>query len=191
LTIAIFQETTENNEAKFDEFRRITQLIEKILGEHTMTTQTQEAKIKQANSTLLMKKTHIWPLVLAAFLILAIIGGAIVVSQPRGEEFVRNRRALESISARYQGMADLYTAREKAETQRALEIISSRYKGMADLFAAREKAETQRALESISSRYQGQADLYTAWEKAETIRVLKIISARYQAQAEMYQAQED
>ena len=156
-----------------------------------MTTQTQEVKIQQANSTPFVKKTHIWLLVLAVFLTLAIIGGAIVVSQARGEELEMNRRALESISARYQGMADLYTAREKAEAQRALEIISTRYQGMADLYAAKRKAETQRALENISSHYQGRADLYTAWEKAETLRVLKIISARYQGQLEMYQTQED
>jgi hypothetical protein len=40
-----------------------------------MTTQTREAKINQAKITLLVKKSHIWLLVLAAFLILAIIGG--------------------------------------------------------------------------------------------------------------------
>ena len=146
-----------------------------------MTTQTQETKIKQAHSSLLMKKTHIWPLVLAAFIILSIIGGAIVVSQPREEEFVRNRRALESITARYQVMADLYPAKEKTETQRvreeeyvrnrrALESITARYQVMADLYPAREKAETQRAREE---------------EFVRNRRVLESITARYQVMAEI------
>jgi hypothetical protein len=151
-----------------------------------MTTQTQEAKINQAKITLLMKKSHIWLLVLAAFLILAIISGAFMVSQPRGEEFVRNGRALESISARYQGMADLYPAREKARTQRALQIISARYQGMADLYPSGNKANTHQALEILSSRYQGMADRNATGVQAETLRVLNIISARYQSTADLY-----
>jgi hypothetical protein len=57
---------------------------------------------------------------------------------------VRNRDVLESITARYQVMADLYPAREKAETQRARE---------------EEFVRNRRVLESITARYQVMAEI--------------------------------
>jgi DNA-directed RNA polymerase subunit N (RpoN/RPB10) len=48
----------------------------------------------------------------------------------------RSQRAFESISAHYQGFADLYTAQEeKEESLQALGILSERYQRRADLYA--------------------------------------------------------
>ncbi len=150
-----------------------------------MTTQTQMTNANRAVSAPIKKKTQFWLLVLAAFLLLPLISAAILVLQPKGEEFVSNRRALESISVRYQGMADLYAAGIEAQTQRALEIISSRYQGMVDLSASGNNADAYRALDILSSRYQGMADIYAAGINAQTQRALEILSSRYQGMADL------
>jgi hypothetical protein len=43
-------------------------------------------------------------------------------------------KTLEAISARYQGMADTYTANRQLKSQKALESISAHYQGLADLY---------------------------------------------------------
>lgn len=154
-----------------------------------MTTQTQTTKANRAVSDLLKRKPQIWLLIVAAFLLLSLISTAVLASQPKGEEIVRNHRALEAISARYQGKADLYAAGRDAQAQRALEILSARYQWMTDLYALGNDTDAQRALAILSSRYQGRADLYASGNNPDAYRALAIISARYQAQADLYQTQ--
>jgi len=125
-----------------------------------MTTQTEITKTNHIVQAPFKVDKSIWPLVLAALVILFLISAAVVILQPKGEVFTGNRRALEAISARYQGQADLYAATKLADSQRALEAISARYQGLADLYTATKLADSQRALEAISARYQGQADMY-------------------------------
>jgi len=104
-----------------------------------MTTQTEITKSNQVVQAPLQIKIPIWPLVLAVFLILSLIGVAFMVIPTKGEGINSSHRALEAISARYQGSADQYAAKIQADSQRALESISARYQGLADLYQAREK----------------------------------------------------
>ncbi len=104
-----------------------------------MTTQTEITKSHQAPQAPLQIKISIWPLVLAVLLIVALIGVAIVVIPTRGEDINSRGRALEAISARYQGLANLHAAKREADSQIALESISARYQGLADLYQAREE----------------------------------------------------
>ena len=145
-----------------------------------MTTQTEITKTNQIVQAPLKVEKSIWPLVLAALVILFLISAAVVILQPKGEVFTGNRRALESISARYQGQADLYAAKEQADSQRALEAISARYQGLADLQAANSLVDSQTALAATSARYQYSADQYAAKRQADSQRALESISARYQ-----------
>jgi hypothetical protein len=57
-------------------------------------------------------------------------------------------------------MADAYAVVYNPDTNRALETISARYQGLADL----QKANALHALKIISSRYQGMAELYQGSE---------------------------
>jgi len=155
-----------------------------------MTTHTHLTGTKGAVSTPTSKKPLIWLWILAALFLVSMIGTGFLVFKPNGDETIQNRRALESISARYQGRADLRASGKEAGAQQALEILSLRYQGMADLYAKGINTDTNRALRILSSRYQGMAELYTIGDKEEAYQSLAIISARYQALADMYQSSE-
>jgi hypothetical protein len=174
-----------------------------------MATQTELIKSNQPDHPLFHTQQARLDDVFVAFLTLAVFS-AVVWFYFEGEELVESQRALEVISARYQGQADVY-ARNTVDSLKALGVISSRYQSMADLHVAGEKAAAQRALTIISiryqgladayaennagaaraltfisARYQGMTDLYTSGIRNESLRKLAIISARYQAQAERY-----
>ena len=104
-----------------------------------MTTQTEITKSNHVVQAPLRINIPIWPLVLAVLLILSLIGVAFVVIPTKGEGINSSHRALEAISARYQGLADQYAAMRQADSQRALEAISARYQGLADLQLDQEK----------------------------------------------------
>ena len=155
-----------------------------------MTTQTEITKSHQVVQAPLKVEKSSWPFVLAALLIISLIGVTLMVIPTKGEDITGSRRALEAISARYQGQVDLYTARGQADSQRALEAISARYQGLADLHAANSPVDSHRVLEAISARYQGQADSFAAKRESDSQRALEAISARYQGLADLYLVQE-
>ena len=76
-----------------------------------------------------------WWALMVVVLMLAVGAGLVLRSSSQPAEASDN--ALNVISARYQGMADVHAAGVKAEAQRGLEILSARYQGMADLYLTR------------------------------------------------------
>jgi hypothetical protein len=71
-------------------------------------------------------------------------------------------RALEAEAARYQALAEFYTAQDEAKGQRALEAESARYTGLAAAFTAERETNVQRGIEAEAARYTGLAGFYTA-----------------------------
>jgi hypothetical protein len=133
-----------------------------------------------------LHKNRAWLWITAALVMLAAFGAIFTLPKSATAQRISNPQALEIISARYQGMADLRAAKNESHTARELAIISYRYQGMLDLYRAYEKAESQRALGILSQRYQARADSELAGWPARTMIALRIISERYQAQANLY-----
>ena len=144
-----------------------------------MTTHTEVTGSSQIVGTRLAEKKINWFWVMAIALALVLIITAFVVALPAGRSVESNQRALEAMSARYQGVADIHASRNEASTQRALNAVSARYQGLADLHVARSAP----ALEAMSARYQGLAELHGAGQLAQH---WSSTTGRYQALAEAY-----
>jgi len=143
-----------------------------------MTTHTEVTGSSQIVGTRLAEKKINWFWVMDIALALVLIITAFVVALPANRSVESSQRALEAMSARYQGVADIHAARNEASAQRALEAMSARYQGLADLQIA------QRSLKAVSARYQGLADLHVA----RSAPALEAMSARYQGLAELHGA---
>jgi uncharacterized lipoprotein YehR (DUF1307 family) len=151
-----------------------------------MTTQTRLSETVQVVPTIAKSKIRIIPWVILALIIIALVAVVFAVSPALNSKSETNMKALEAVSARYQGMADSYYAMQELNSQKALESISAHYQGLANLYGAELVTDSQKALESISARYQGQADLIAAKRQSDSQKALESISAHYQGLADLY-----
>lgn len=78
-----------------------------------MTTETKITESQQAVQVPLQIRASLWPSALAVLVFLSLVGATILVIPPKGEDFFSSRRALEATSARYQGLAEYYQARNQ------------------------------------------------------------------------------
>jgi hypothetical protein len=101
-----------------------------------MTTQTDITNSSQVVQAPLKIKTPIWPFIFVALLIVSVISAAILVIPPMVGKISGNDTALNAMSARYQGLAELHAAMDRSVTQRSFEAMSARYQGLADFHAA-------------------------------------------------------
>jgi hypothetical protein len=147
-------------------------------GDLTMTTNTSTHPDETQASIPVALKSHsaILSSAMIVLLFILIAGFAVVATQLTAIETTDKGRALEAWSARYQGKADLYLAR-----QRSIQAWAARYQGQADLYTAQ-----QRSLDAWAARYQGLADLYAAKKAASLVAW----AARYQGQADLYTARQ-
>jgi hypothetical protein len=146
-------------------------------GDLTMTTNTSTHPNETQASIPVALKSHsaILSSAMIVLLFILIAGFAVVATQLTAIETTDKGLVLEAWSARYQGQADLYAAKEAAR-QRSFEAQTARYQGQADLALAR-----QRRIEAWAARYQGQADLITGRQRS-----LEAWTARYQGMVELY-----
>jgi hypothetical protein len=150
-----------------------------------MTTQVEVTKSSQTIQAPSQIKKPIWPFVLAILLTLFLISAAILVISPAEAVSSGNQRALEAMTARYQGLAEMQ-ARNEAALERGWQASAARYQGLADLQA---KPISSPALEAMTARYQGLAEMQ-ARNEAALERGWQASTARYQALAEYYQARD-
>ena len=124
-----------------------------------MTTQTEVTNTNQVVRTPLQITLSIWPLILAALLILTVISAVILVTPPKAEEISSNSRALVAMSARYQGLADLHAANSPV-SKRALDAASARYQGMADAYLSEQAEGIETGWSATAARYQALAEYH-------------------------------
>jgi hypothetical protein len=62
--------------------------------------------------------------------------GSFITAPPAAENEPSDQRALEADAARYNGLAEFYLAKDKANRQRAIEAEAARYNGLAEFFMA-------------------------------------------------------
>jgi hypothetical protein len=151
-------------------------------GDLTMTTNTSTHPNETQARIPVALKSHsaILSSAMIVLLFILIAGFAVVATQLTAIETTDKGLVLEAWSARYQGQADLYAAKEAAR-QRSFEAQTARYQGQADLYTAQ-----QRSLDAWAARYQGLADLYAAKKAASLVAW----AARYQGQADLYTARQ-
>ena len=153
-----------------------------------MATQTNVSKLDRSDGVPLKFVSFKWAVVLLAVVMLTLLVVGALSWNPVSVEISTHDQALRAISARYQGMADLYAVEKETDPLPALMILSDRYQGQADVYAAYEKAASNAALQAMSLCYQARADAYTRGSLALWMRELQIISNRYQAQADLQAA---
>jgi hypothetical protein len=146
-------------------------------GECTMTTQTEITKTNKTIHAPFQIKRSTLQIALAVLLIVSIVGVLAMAISPADEINSANNQALMAMSARYQGLADMY-AKEQAALARGWAASAARYQGLADSYAS---AET-RAIAASTARHQGLADLFARNETA-LARGWAACAARYQGLA--------
>ena len=96
-------------------------------------------------------KTPIWTWVLVALLFGSLIGAALFVLPQQAREVPSNQRALAAWTARYQGLANAYTAQNAPVSARSLAAWTARYQGLANAYAA-QNVPTRANLQRSSPR---------------------------------------
>jgi len=127
-----------------------------------MTTRTEVSKSNSVLHIPALTRISVFPFVLVAFLILSSIVIAVSIFTPEREIRTVDNRALQTWTARYQGMADLSAATDALSSHQALDAWAARYRGMADLSVATDGLSSQKALDAWAARYQGLVDLSAA-----------------------------
>jgi hypothetical protein len=154
-----------------------------------MTTQTEITNPNHVVAIPSKIKPTVWPLILIAILILAVVGAVVLVSPPEVEVVSGNTRALEAMSARYQGLAEAHAAKNQVSV-RSLKASTARYQGMAEAFSSEGVSGLEAGRLASAARYQGLAEMHAAGEVTSPEVYWTATAARYQALADDFARRE-
>lgn len=154
-----------------------------------MTTQTEITTPNHVVAIPSKIKPNVWPLILIAILILAVVGAVVLVSPPKAEVVSGNTRALDAMSARYQGLAEVHAANNPVSVG-SLEASTARYDGMVEAFSFEGVSGLEAGRLASAARYQGLAEVHVTGEVASPEVYWSTTAARYQALADDFARKE-
>ena len=151
------------------------------------------------NTTIANKVTKQYPFVLIFLAIAFVLSYLVIAPAPtisrqvaavpaNGSSF---ERGMDAYTARYQGMAKAYAAKEASSTisaQRSRTAEVARLNGTAKAFAEMEAARFQRSWDAYAARYTAMGKQYIVSKNIQ--RGWNTYAARYQAMADQFAARE-